>query len=103
MEPHQICFQFASALGLISLTCCNNCTEQHNPLPEQEMFKRERDIGNAQLPNLNKHGTLSVVKKSDSDAGNMMVSNSNPGEKNTNNYAPPVTDLMAQKMDQPPL
>lgn len=72
MKLRQICFQFAAAIGILTLTGCNACTEQHNPRPDHERFKQERETANAQLPKLNKDGSLpkveKVAKKSDSAA-----------------------------------
>ena len=89
MKLRQICLQFAAAVGILSLTGCNACTEQHNPRPDQEIFKKERRTGNATLPKLNDDGSLPKVEKSVVKGDSAATSNENPGVKKYQQFCAP--------------
>ena len=63
MKLRQIFVQIGAALGLLTLTGCNACTEQHDPRPDQARFEKEREVGNAPIKKLNKDGTLPKVEE----------------------------------------
>ena len=50
--------QWLAAFGFFCLTGCNACTEQHDPRPDQEIFKQESQTANRELPTLKDDGSL---------------------------------------------
>lgn len=89
MKIRQICFQIAAALGLLALTGCNACTEQHNPRPDHERFKQERKIGNAPIKKLNKDGSLPKVAEVKTTAAAGSASTENSGVKKYQQFCAP--------------
>ena len=63
MKVRPFLIQSASILGLLLLTGCNACTEQHDPRPDHDRFKQERLTGNAPIKKLNKDGSLPKVEE----------------------------------------
>ncbi|SMF66571.1 c-type cytochrome [Pseudobacteriovorax antillogorgiicola] len=82
MKLRQRLVELAAVLGILTLTGCNACTEQHNPRPDQERFQQEQDLGNAPKKTLNDDGSLPKVEEvKEESAGAAVASQDNAGVK----------------------
>ncbi len=72
-----------ATFGVLTLTGCNACTEQHDPRADHQKFSEERQTANQELPTLNEDGSLpkKELAMNDMNEKSQASDQSNAGEQ----------------------